>query len=148
MNTNFTIRHFGIVVKNLDESLSFYKDMLEFEIFKEMDESGIEISTFLGIDNVKVRTIKMKDKLGQIIELLYYDDASIEQNVIKINQIGPTHIALSVQDLDSIYKKFLKNNIKFISSPQITSDKFAKVAFCIAPEGTFIELVEELKVIN
>ena len=65
MSTNFTIRHFGIVVKNLDESLSFYKDMLEFDTFKEKNESGIEISTFLGIDNVQVKTIKMKDKLGK-----------------------------------------------------------------------------------
>ena len=35
-------------------------------------------------------------------------------------------------------------NIEFISSPIITDNKFAKVAFCKAPEGTFVELVEEL----
>ena len=148
MSTNFTIRHFGIVVKNLDESLSFYKDMLEFDTFKEKNESGIEISTFLGIDNVQVKTIKMKDKLGQMIELLYYKNCLESHDAIKINQIGPTHLALSVNDLDIVYERLSKNNVRFISCPQITSDKFAKVAFCIAPEGTFIELVQELEVIN
>ena len=64
---------------------------------------------------------------------------------IKLDQIGPTHIALSVNNLDSVFNNLSKKGIKFISSPQITSDKFAKVAFCIAPEGTFIELVEELR---
>jgi catechol 2,3-dioxygenase-like lactoylglutathione lyase family enzyme len=148
MSTNFSIRHFGIVVKNLDESLSFYKDLLEFTIFKEMNESGVEISNFLGIKNVKVKTVKMKNISGQMIELLYYDDNDLHDNTIKINQIGPTHLALSVNDLDATYNIFLKRQIKFISPPQITADKFAKVAFCIAPEGTFIELVQELKVSN
>ena len=148
MSTNFSIRHFGIVVKHLDESLSFYKDLLEFTIFKEMNESGVEISNFLGIKNVKVKTVKMKNISGQMIELLYYDDNDLHDNTIKINQIGPTHLALSVNDLDATYNIFLKRQIKFISPPQITADKFAKVAFCIAPEGTFIELVQELKVSN
>ena len=111
-----------------------------------MDESGEEISNFLGIKNVKVKTIKMKNMSGQMIELLHYDNNDLYDNTIKINQIGPTHLALSVCDLDSIYHTFLSRGIKFISAPQITADKFAKVAFCIAPEGTFIELVQELKV--
>ena len=148
MSTNFSIRHFGIVVRNLDESLLFYKDLLGFTIFKEMNESGKEISNFLGIKNVKVKTVKMKNSSGQMIELLYYDNNDLYKNTIKINQIGPTHLALSVNDLDSIYNTFLNRGIKFISPPQITADKFAKVAFCIAPEGTFIELVQELKVSN
>tara|TARA_B110000263_G_C15289886_1_gene502688 strand:- start:1183 stop:1629 length:447 start_codon:yes stop_codon:yes gene_type:complete len=145
MSTNFSIRHFGIVVRNLDESLLFYKDLLGFTIFKEMNESGKEISNFLGIKNVKVKTVKMKNSSGQMIELLYYDNNDLYKNTIKINQIGPTHLALSVNDLDSIYNTFLNRGIKFISPPQITADKFAKVAFCIAPEGTFIELVQEVK---
>ena len=120
MSTNFSIRHFGIVVKNLDESLSFYKDLLEFTIFKEMNESGVEISNFLGIKNVKVKTVKMKNISGQMIELLYYDDNDLHDNTIKINQIGPTHLALSVNDLDATYNIFLKRQIKFISPPQIT----------------------------
>ena len=90
----------------------------------------------------------MKNSSGQMIELLYYDNNDLYNNTIKINQIGPTHLALSVNDLDSIYNIFLNRGIKFIYPPQITADKFAKVAFCIAPEGTFIELVQELKVSN
>ena len=110
-----------------------------------MDEEGPEISTFLGIKNVLIKTIKMKDSKGQMIELLYYKSSEKKDHKIKLDQIGPTHIALSVNNLDSVFNNLSKKGIKFISSPQITSDKFAKVAFCIAPEGTFIELVEELR---
>ena len=143
MTTNFSIRHFGIVVKNLEDSLFFYENLLGFKVFKKMKESGPEISTFLGINNVEVTTVKMKNQFNQMIELLSYTKQK-NNNDIVINQLGPTHIALSVSNLDDLYQNFKNQNIEFISSPIITNDKFAKVAFCKAPEGTFIELVEEL----
>lgn len=143
MNTDFLIRHFGIVVQNIDESLFFYENLLGFKVFKKMEESGPEISTFLGIKNVKVTTIKMRNQFNQMIELLYYQEQA-HKNDVFINQLGPTHLALSVSNLDDIYQNFKKQNIEFISSPIITDNKFAKVAFCKAPEGTFVELVEEL----
>ena len=143
MNTDFSIRHFGIVVQNIDESLFFYENLLGFKVFKKMEECGPEISTFLGIKNVKVTTIKMRNQLNQMIELLYYQEQA-HKNDVFINQLGPTHLALSVSNLDDLYQNFKKQNIEFISSPIITDNKFAKVAFCKAPEGTFIELVEEL----
>ena len=145
MDNNFTIRHTGIVVKDINESISFYRDLLQFNIYNEMDEEGPEISTFLGIKNVLIKTIKMKDSKGQMIELLYYKSSEKKDHKIKLDQIGPTHIALSVNNLDSVFNNLSKKGIKFLSSPQITSDKFAKVAFCIAPEGTFIELVQILE---
>ncbi len=143
MNTDFLIRHFGIVVQNIDESLFFYENLLGFKVFKKMEESGPEISTFLGIKNVKVTTIKMRNQFNQMIELLYYQEQA-HKNDVFINQLGPTHLALSVSNLDDLYQNFKKQNIEFISSPIITDNKFAKVAFCKAPEGTFVELVEEL----
>tara|TARA_Y100001970_G_scaffold197305_1_gene240022 strand:+ start:10996 stop:11427 length:432 start_codon:yes stop_codon:yes gene_type:complete len=143
MNTDFSIRHFGIVVQNIDESLFFYENLLGFKVFKKMEESGPEISAFLGIKNVKVTTIKMRNQFNQMIELLYYQEQA-HKNDVFINQLGPTHLALSVSNLDDLYQNFKKQNIEFISSPIITDNKFAKVAFCKAPEGTFVELVEEL----
>lgn len=143
MTTSFSIRHFGIVVKDLEDSLFFYENLLGFKVFKKMKESGPEISTFLGINNVEVTTVKMKNQFNQMIELLSYTKQT-NNNDIVINQLGPTHVALSVSNLDDLYQNFKNQNIEFISSPIITNDKFAKVAFCKAPEGTFIELVEEL----
>ena len=86
-----------------------------------MEESGPEISTFLGIKNVKVTTIKMRNQFNQMIELLYYQEQP-HKNDIFINQLGPTHLALSVSNLDDLYQNFKKQNIEFISSPIITDN--------------------------
>ena len=123
MDNNFTIRHTGIVVKDINESISFYRDLLQFNIYNEMDEEGPEISTFLGIKNVLIKTIKMKDSKGQMIELLYYKSSEKKDHKIKLDQIGPTHIALSVNNLDSVFNNLSKKGIKFLSSPKTSISK-------------------------
>jgi len=43
------VRHIGIVVKNIENSLKFYRDILELEIQRTMDESGDYINNMLGL---------------------------------------------------------------------------------------------------
>ena len=43
------IRHTGIVVIDLDESLRFYRDLLGFQIAKQMEESGNYIDNILSL---------------------------------------------------------------------------------------------------
>jgi len=138
------IRHSGIVVDCLDSSLKFYKDLLGFEAVKSMDESGSYIDEMLGLNFVDVKTVKMTCPDGQMIELLDFKSHKRERKKKEICDVGITHIALSVNNLDQCYQTLKSENIEFISPPQLTPDGFAKVAFCKAPEGTYVELVQEL----
>ena len=138
------IRHTGIVVFDLDRSMHFYMEKLGFKVLKRMNESGSFIDQILGLENIEVTTVKMVIKNNQMIELL---DFSMNNKVMKeknINDIGPTHLAFTVDDVDKMYSDFIDDGIEFISNPKISPDGYAKVAFCKAPEGTFIELVELL----
>lgn len=139
------IRHTGIVVEDLDKSLEFYINKLGFKIIKQMNETGSFIGQILGIKDLSVTTVKMILKNQQMIELLDFTSHKKEPKNRFINDIGPTHIALTVRSLDTLYKDFMNDGIKFISSPKVSPDSYAKVAFCRAPEGTYIELVELLK---
>ena len=138
------IRHTGIVVTDLEKSLQFYTQKLGFKVSKHKDESGAFIDKILGLKNIVVTTVKMTLQDGQMIELL--DFTTHKEKAIKkhINNIGPTHLAFTVSRLDVIYLNFISDGIKFISKPEVSPDGYAKVAFCCAPEGTFIELVELL----
>ena len=53
------LRHVGIVVSNMEQSLVFYRDLLGFSIIKDQIERGKYIDIFLGLKNVKGRTVKM-----------------------------------------------------------------------------------------
>ena len=138
------IRHTGIVVVDLEASLYFYHNLMGFQIIKQMEETGDYIDNVLSLRNVKVTTVKMNLPTGQMIELLKYHSHPAEQRMQEIFGIGISHIAFTVEDLDIEYERLVNNGVQFNSVPQLSPDGYAKVAFCKAPEGTLIELVEVL----
>lgn len=140
------IRHTGIVVTDLEESLCFFRDLLGFKIVKQMEESGGFIDKITGLEDAKVTTVKMAADDGNLIELLYYHSHPRKlNNNNEICRIGVTHIAFSVDNLDAEYKRLLEAGVEFNSPPQLSPDGYAKVAFCKGPDEVFIELVEVLQ---
>ena len=138
------IRHTGIVVIDLEASLRFYRDLLGFQIAKQMEESGDYIDNISSIRNIKVTTVKIMAPDGQMIELLQYHSHPREQKLREICDIGIIHIAFTVEDLNSEYDRLKGKGVPFNAPPQLSPDDYAKVTFCRAPEGTLIELVEML----
>ena len=141
------IRHVGIVITDIEKSLDFYVNTLSFKILKRADEFGKRIDNFLSLADVEVTTIKMLDDNSNILELLYFashpDKADNNKNRL-LNEIGCSHFALTVGNLDELYSHLSDRDIKFNYPPQTSEDGKVKVAFCRDPDGTFIELVEEL----
>ena len=141
------IRHIGIVVTDIEQSLQFYKDVLGFKILKKADESGTCIDNFLNIQNTNVTTVKMIDPNNNILELLYFNshpELSDTNKFRRLTEIGCSHFALTVNDLDTLYSTLKEQGIEFNHPPQVSDDGNVKVAFCRDPDGTFIEMVEEL----
>jgi catechol 2,3-dioxygenase-like lactoylglutathione lyase family enzyme len=139
------IRHMGIVVSDIDKSLKFYVDLLGLKIRKDMLEQGSYIDNMLALKDVQVRTVKMEAEDGNLIELLWYKShprARIHTN--EICEIGASHVAFTVGNLDEEYKRLSESGVVFNCPPQYSPDGTAKVTFCKDPDGTFIELVEML----
>ena len=136
------VRHVGIVVKNMENSLKFYRDILGLEIIRDMDEQGGYIDNMLSLDDVHVRTVKLSAGMGNtLIELLDFKSHN-DNEIRKFYTIGASHVALTVDNLDDLYKHLSENNVKFNAPPQKSSDGLVKVTFCNDPDGTPIELVE------
>jgi len=139
------IRHIGIVVEDIERSLTFYRDLLGLKIERDMLERSAYIDKILGLNNVSVRTVKLSAGDGTLIELLCYCNPSVrEKSKTKINDIGCTHVAFTVNDIEKEYRRLIKKGVIFKSLPCKSPDGYAKVAFCRNPDGTFIELVEIL----
>ena len=138
------IRHTGIVTSNIEKSISFYENF-GFKIQKDMLESGDYIDNFSDLSGVLVRTVKMSLENGDMIELLNYKSHPEKPDMSrKITQIGCSHIALTVPNLDNLYDKLLEQDVDFNSPPQYSPDGYAKVTFCKDPDGSLVELVEVL----
>lgn len=139
------IRHTGIVVSDLEKALYFYRDILGLKIQREMFETGRYIDKLSNLNSVTVKTIKMAADDGNLIELLYYESHPRKPTKRDICDLGCSHIAFTVENLDYEYKRLKRIGIKFNCAPQVSPDGKAKVTFCCDPEGNLIELVEEIK---
>lgn len=140
-----SVRHFGIVVTDMEKSLKFYRDLLGLKIKVDAIEEGPFIDAISGLKNVKVRTVKMAADDGYLIELLWYKSHPRKRRENNdICNIGASHPAFTVENLDYEYERLKKNGVKFNCPPQISPDGKAKVTFCYDPDNTPIELVEEI----
>jgi len=140
-----TIRHTGIVTKNLKKSLKFWNEYLKFKIYKIANENGDLIDKIILYKNVEVKTIKLKDSKGSIIELLNFKNSPIiKANSIKPYSQGITHISLTVKNIKKIYNFLVLKKVKFNSEPRVSSDGKVIMTYCRTPEGAYLELVQEL----
>ena len=139
-----SLRHVGITITDVEESLSFYRDILGFKVARVMNESGQHIDNFSNLSGVDVQTIKLKDKNDNMIELLKYHSHPEVANRDEITRIGCSHIALTVSDLDLLLEKINKSGYSANCEPQYSPDGKVKLTFCRGPDGVLIEMVEEL----
>lgn len=140
------VRHVGVVVSDIDRALGFYRDMLGLKVVRQMEESGEYIDSILGLKDVRVTTVKLGAGSGTLIELLCYGQPVRKLAKQKdIREIGVSHVALTVDNLDAEYSRLSKAGVRFNSPPQMSPDGCAKVAFCKGPDNAFIELVQVLK---
>ena len=141
----FSFRHIGITVVDVEKSLELYRDYFGFKVVWDEIEQGKFIDGLSGIDDIVVRTVKLKAHTGGMIELLEYKSHPLDvDHTVKITEIGISHFAMNVQDLDETYEDLLKLGLSFNEKPAISPDGGAKVCFCRDFDGNLIELVEEL----
>ncbi len=101
------IRHTGIVVKDPEKMISFYRDVLGFVLEKESEETGEYINELLSINTGYVKTMKLADPNGVLLEFLYFKKLQ-DEKTCEIYTRGITHLVLTVDDVDGLYEK-LKN---------------------------------------
>ena len=135
-------RHVGIVVNDLDKMIWFYQDLIGLEIIYDKIEEGRFLNHILNSNNKSPRIIKLGQNNKTIVELLYFEGCEINKKNLFNN--GYTHFALTIDDGNYLYDKFIENGLSVINTPTISDEKTVKVFFGMDPENNIIEFVELL----
>ena len=141
------VRHAGIVVSDAERSLAFYRDLLGLAVEVDQVEEGDFIDTILGLPKTRVRTVKLSTPDGQtLVELLEFDGSQRSKSADPgdLRRLGPTHAAFTVDDLEHLHSRLSSAGVRFLSSPRMSADGRALVAFCADPDGGMLELVQPL----
>lgn len=124
------VDHIGIAVKNLEESLAFYTDILGLEC------QGTEI---VEEQKVKVAFLPIGDTEVELLESTS-DDGPIAKFIEK-NGEGVQHIAFKVDNIEEAIEHMLAKGMKMIDEQPRYGAGGAKIAF-VHPKSTNRVLVE------
>ena len=134
------IRHVGLIVKDIEKSLTIYRDIFGFMPKIDQIEQGDFYEHLTGNKSVVARTCKCYSDNGTCIELIEYQRESMVERKKELVCEGFNHIALDVDDIENIYSNLVKLGITFIKEPKFNNEETAKVAFCKDFEGNYLEL--------
>lgn len=138
-------RHTGLVVRDLERSVSFYQ-ALGLKVWKREVETGHFIDAVVGIPNVKLEWAKLQAPDGSLVELLQYHSHPCSQPVSPAvsNHLGCSHIAFTVDDLSAACALVGRLGGSMVNPPAAAPGGGVRVAYCHDPDGILMELVEEL----
>lgn len=129
------VDHVGVAVKNLDEAVGIYRDILGFKLL------GVHVLT-----ERKVKVAFLSTGGETSIELL--ESLGSDSPVAKFLENrgeGIHHVAVRVDDIESVLEEFRKKGVMLVDEKPKTGVRGRKVAF-IHPKsakGVLLELVME-----
>jgi catechol 2,3-dioxygenase-like lactoylglutathione lyase family enzyme len=131
--------HVGVVVSDLDEAVSFYRDTLGLSVAAEFTLSEEGIGTAIGVEGVTGDFVHLEAG-GDLVELIEYDPVGEACTADEINQLGAKHVGFAVEDIEAFYED-LPADVEPISEPQ-TVEIGTSILFFTDPDGNFVEVVE------
>jgi catechol 2,3-dioxygenase-like lactoylglutathione lyase family enzyme len=133
------------VVNDLEKNRDFWINTMGFKLHIEALEESPYIDELLDIKDPALKTVKLIDSKGFIIELLKFENYQVGNSWSGgLKTTGLTHIALTVDNLDELVKALIKDDYQTISDIKVSPNGKVKVVFVKGPEGLMLELVEEL----
>lgn len=142
MITNY--RHTGLVVKNLSKSKKFYCKLLNFKVIQNIIEKGDYFNKLINEKKLVAKVIKARLPDNVVLELLEFTNAK-KKTIKKPRRyypVGTIHMCFTVKNIENIYKRLKKNNVKFFSPPLQSDFDNVKTCFCYDPDYNLVQFVE------
>lgn len=124
------VDHIGIAVKNLEEALKFYEDVLGLNLqgTEVVEEQKVKVA-FLPIGDTEIELLESTEKDGPIAKFIEKKGEGIQ------------HIAYRVDDIEKALEEMKEKGIRLIDEKPRYGAGGAKIAF-LHPKSTNGVLVE------
>lgn len=145
MNAITGVHHAAVNVRDWDESVSFYRDVLGLEFLLEGEATGEGIEANTHLDRVRLRFAMFRAGENRF-ELIQYLSPEGRPNDRHVNDTGSTHIAFVVGDIDRAFEELSARGVRFNATPiHIDSGPLAGCAFAYFPDpnGVLLEIFQE-----
>jgi len=124
------IEHIGIAVKNLDEAIKYYENVLGFKCYRieEVKEQKIK-TAFFKVGETKIELLEATDPESPVCKF------------IEKKGEGVHHIAFAVNEIEKSLNEAESKGVRLINKNSVTGAEGLQVAF-LHPKYTFGVLTE------
>ena len=140
--------HTGFVVKDLEKSVDFYTNVLGLQLALRMERQGEFINQVLDFPDAHIKGAMVDKGEGHQLELIQYLNPASGPGGISRNDLGASHLAFFVDDLDKFYLETKERGLRFNNPPAALSDDHGhmlrKAMYAQDPDGNWLEFVELL----
>jgi catechol 2,3-dioxygenase-like lactoylglutathione lyase family enzyme len=129
--------HLGHCVTDLERSRRFYEEALGLEFWRDLEAPDEMTASLLGLPApVGLKAVYLR-KGDFVLELLYYAGAGTNPYRERVmNDIGLTHISMSVDDIDATAAKVVEHGGTVLESTHVGAAVMVR-----DPDGQLIELL-------
>ncbi|WP_416149903.1 VOC family protein [Salipaludibacillus sp. HK11] len=122
------IHHIGVMVSDMEASITFYREVIGLELFKRLNLENVPPLAFLGFPNAKETTVELVEVKGA--------------NFAEEGRVH--HLAFGVADIEAEVERLKDLNVSFVNENVNTMSNGSKNIFFYGPDRERIELFEEL----
>lgn len=124
------IEHIGIAVKNLEEAITFYEEVLGLSCYRVEEVKDQKVKTaFFKVGQTKIELLESTDPNGPIAKFI---DKKGE---------GIHHLAFAVENIDETLKEAAEKGVRLIDASPRKGAEELEIAF-LHPHSTFGVLTE------
>ena len=140
--------HSGFIVRDVEQAVDFYTSVLGLKVAMRMERQGEFIDQVLGFSGAHIKGAFLALGEGHQLELIQYISPPSGPGGINRNDLGASHVAFYVENIDQFYAEKSQLGLRPINPPAEHRDEngrlIRKVLYAQDPDGNYLEFVELL----
>ena len=133
MKLNYPLHHCAVAVADLEATIAWYCDKLDFRVEKRftLPDAKLEIVKLISDGGVRLELLAQTDVIGAIRD----------QDLMAP---GAKHICFATGDVEKTAAEMRRRGVKITQEPKVIPESDEKNLWIADNEGNLIEFIEEL----
>ena len=147
--------HIAVMVKDIEKSLHFYRDLLGLEVVTPEEHIGGPVAEMVAKPGCHMREYRMRapggvqgydrndEGVALTFDIIQWLKPESPTGRNEIHHVPSAHFCFGVENLPEIYERLLAEGVEFVSPPvRFSGEGDWHVLFFYDPDGNLLELNE------